>query len=125
MITTRRLLIVIALLLSPLLFGWAGDDAEEKAVQALKELEGRIVRDEKAPGKPVIEVLILDEATDENVKHLANFKELQKLGLLFSRDLTDTGLQHLAKLTKLQELSLQSTGLTDAGLKHLAKLKQL
>jgi len=72
----------VALLLLPCLSGSAGDDAEEKAVQAIKKLGGSIVRDEKVPGKPVIEVQMTDKGTDEDLKHLANLKGLQKVDLI-------------------------------------------
>ena len=52
MTPTRRLLTAVALLLLPSLSGSAGDNAEEKAVQAIKELGGSVVRDAKVPGNP-------------------------------------------------------------------------
>jgi hypothetical protein len=67
---TPRLLTAVALLLLPLLSGGAGDDAEEMSVQAIKKLGASVVRDEKAPGKPVIEVRLSDKVTDEVLKHL-------------------------------------------------------
>ena len=128
MTPTRRLLPAITLLLLPLLSASAGDDAEKKAIQAIKKLGGSIVRDEKVPGKPIIEVQIdvqsTDHWADEDLRPLAELKELQKLGIGFN-EVTDVGLKHLTKLTKLRELGLESTRVTDAGLKELVKFQQL
>ena len=49
------------------------DDAEDKAVEAVKKLRGKVTRDEKAEGKPVVAVdlrlsLVL---TDADLKELA------------------------------------------------------
>src|SRR5262249_44943465 len=100
MTPTRRLLTAVPLLLLPLLSGSAGDDAAEQAIQAIKKLDGRIVRDETVPGKPVVEACLTRELTDEDLKHLANLKELRKLDLGLT-NVTDAGLMHLTKLTKL------------------------
>src|SRR5262245_52231708 len=108
MTPTRRMLTAVAMVLLPSLSGSAGDDAEEKAVQAIKKLGGSVVRDERVPGEPVIEVQLANKVTDEDLKHLASLKELQKLDL-DTTAVTDAGLMHLTKLTKLKELGLRFT----------------
>ena len=73
------------------------DEAEDKAVAFVKKLGGSVDRDEKAPGKPVVEVF------------LSNTK------------VTDAGLKELAALKSLTDLNLSNTKVTDAGLKELQK----
>jgi hypothetical protein len=49
---------------------WA-DEAEDKAVQFIKELGGDVTRDDKAPGKPVVTVnLGKTQVTDAGVEEL-------------------------------------------------------
>ena len=71
------------------------DEAEDKAVAFVKKLGGSVDRDEKAPGKPVVEVF------------LSNTK------------VTDAGLKELAALKSLTQLDLGNTPVTDAGIKEL------
>ena len=77
------------------------DDAEDKAVAFVEKLGGRVTRDEKLPGKPVIGV------------HLS-----------FST-VTDVGLKELAPLKNLTSLVLAGTQVTDVGLKELRHSKTL
>ena len=67
-----------------------------------EEVRGKVTRDEKLPGKPVIGV------------HLS-----------FSAAATDVGLKELAPLKNLTSLDLAGTQVTDVGLKELAPLKNL
>ena len=55
-------------------------DTEDKAVAFIEKLGGKVTRDEKAPGKPVLEV-VLDgtELTDAGLKALAPLTNLTKL----------------------------------------------
>ena len=73
------------------------DDAEDKAVAFVEKLGGTVVRDEKAPGKPVVTV---------------------NLG---GKRVTDTGLKELAALKALTTVNLIGTKVTDAGVKELQK----
>jgi hypothetical protein len=101
------------------------DEAEDKAVKAIKKLGGRITRDEKAKGKPIVRVFLVGpKVTDAGLKHLAGLMWLTVLDLTDTK-VTDAGLKHLAGLKQLRELDLQDTKVTDAGLKHLAGLKKL
>jgi hypothetical protein len=100
------------------------DDAEDKAVAFVEKLaEGlgrEVIRDEKAPGKPVVEVnLVCTPVTDAGLKELAALKNLTTLHLGNTR-VTDAGMKELAALKNLTTLSLFSTEVTGTGLKELA-----
>jgi hypothetical protein len=78
--TTRRLLFCLALLLTPAAL--PADEAKGAAERAVERLKGRIVRDDKAPGKPVVAVdLSFRAVTDADLKHLAGLKDLRELDL--------------------------------------------
>jgi hypothetical protein len=82
----------------------ARDVIEERAVQAIQRLGGKVIRDEKAPGKPVIAVFLRTPAmTDAGLKELAELKQLRELDLTGSR-VTAQGLKELAGLQQLQTL---------------------
>ena len=117
------LLAGLLLLAAPPLFA---DDAEDKAVQAVMKLGGKVVRDDKDPAHPVVSVdLSLTKATDAGLKELAGLKGLQRL-VLDNTKVTDVGLKELAALKGLQTLDLNGCkGVTDAGLKELADLPGL
>ena len=69
-----------------------GDDAEDKAVGFVEKLGGKVARDDKAPGKPVIQVdLNSTNVTGAGLKELANLKNLTTLNL-GGTEVTDAGL---------------------------------
>src|SRR5215510_11853533 len=74
---------------------------EAAAVKAIEKLGGKVTRDDKLPGKPVVAV---------------------DLG---STTVTDAGLKELKELKTLQSLSLSRTKVTDAGLKELKEIESL
>ena len=122
--TTHRSLTGAALLLA--LVPWTAvcmraDEAEDKAVEAIQKLGGRITWDMKVKGKPIV---ILDltstNVTDAGLKHLAGLKQLQKL-VLNSTMVTDAGLKHVAGLKQLRELYLFRTKVTAKGKADLKK----
>jgi len=101
------------------------DDAEDKAVAYVKKLGGTVARDEKAPGKPVINVnLFSTKVTDEGLKELAPLKHLTLLAIRDAK-VTDAGLKELATFKNLATLYLNDTYVTDAGLKELTALRNL
>src|SRR5262245_48052181 len=101
------------------------DEAEERAVKAVRELGGVVWRDEQAPGQPVVRVLLGgSQVTDAALKEVAAFKNLQTLNLP-NTAVTDAGLKELATLTNLQTLDLYGTTVTAVGLKELAPLGNL
>jgi internalin A len=101
------------------------DEAEDKAVAAVKKLGGKVKRDDKDPAHPVVGVdLSRIKLTVEDMKELAALKNLQTL-ILWDTQVTDAGLKDLAALKNLQALNLGATQVTDAGLKELANFKEL
>ena len=61
------------------------DDAEDKAVAFVEKLGGKVTRDEKAPGKPVITVdLSVTQVTDAGLKELAPLQNLTALDLSYT-----------------------------------------
>src|SRR5262249_33436310 len=97
------------------------DEAEDKAVKAIQELGGRIARDQKAKGKPIIRVYLSGtDVTDGELKHLAGLQQLQMLDLM-STQVTNAGLKHLAGLQQLQKLFLVGTKVTGKGIADLKK----
>src|SRR5881398_2547136 len=98
--TLMRTMLVGAVILLACLSGAARAD-EASAVKAVENLGGKVTRDDKLPGKPVIGV---------NLGHTK---------------VTDAGLKEWKDLKQLTSLALNSTGVTGTGLKELADLKQL
>jgi serine/threonine protein kinase/WD40 repeat protein len=104
----------------------AAQDNESTAAAALEKLGAKISRDEKQPGKPVIEVILIGnkQVTDADLKHLRFFTNLERLHL-HDNQVTDAGLENIQNLRRLQILQLTHMQITDAGLKHLKELKNL
>ena len=101
------------------------DDTEDRAVEFVEKLGGRVIRNEKAPGKPVISLdLYNTQVTDAGLKELAGLKNLTDLVLVCKQE-TDAGLKELAGLQNLTYLELYSESVMDAGLKEFAALKNL
>jgi hypothetical protein len=105
--------------------------AEERAVQAILRLGGKVLRDEKAPGKPVIAVFLNTPAmTDAGLEVLGELRQLRELDLTGSR-VTASGLKELAGLQQLQTLHLGETqcfaprGWAPDFLEALVRLRQL
>ena len=121
-----RTILIGAVMLLACLSGAARAD-EASAAKAVENLGGKVYRDDKLPGKPVIGVHLHEiGVTDAALKELADLKQLTWLSLTVTR-VTDAGLKELAHLKQLTSLHLaeRSTGVTDAGLKGLKHLKQL
>lgn len=104
----------------------AAQDNENTAAAALEKLGAWIGRDEKQPGKPVVEVRLVGtkQVKDADLRHLNNFTSLQRL-YLNDNQVTDAGLENIQNLRSLQVLQLSHMQITDAGLKHLKELKSL
>src|SRR5262249_483428 len=94
---------------------------EEAAVKAVEKRGGKVRRDDKAPGKPVVAVDLRSTlTTDADLKVLKECKHLQVLDLGVT-SVTDAGLKELKELRQLQELDLSGTKVTDAGVADLQK----
>jgi len=113
---------LLGLSLAPILCWAAEPKADEaKAIAAIEKLGGRVTRDEKSPGRPVVEVNLWGtKVTDTGLEYLKELTRLQDLNLAGTR-VTDAGLVHLKGLTKLQGLHLRKAKVTDAGVKELLK----
>ena len=109
-----------AVMAAVLLAGPARAD-EEAAVKAVEKRGGKVRRDDKAPGKPVVAVDLRSTlTTDADLKVLKECKHLQVLDLGVTQ-VTDAGLKELKELRQLQELDLSGTKVTDAGVADLQK----
>jgi hypothetical protein len=104
------------------------DDAEDAAAKWVVEIGGMISRDDKAPGKPVIEVVLLTgnkKITNEGLKELKAFKNLKWLGVFGCEQISDEGMRHVKEVVSLERLALDHTSVTDAGFAELKDLKKL
>src|SRR5881409_2312039 len=119
-----RTMLIGAVMLLACLSGAARAD-EASAVKAVENLGGKVTRDDKLPGKPVIGVnLGGTKVTDAGLKELKHLKQLTSL-YLNNTQVTDAGLKELKDLKQLTYLDVAFTQVTDAGLKELKDLKQL
>jgi hypothetical protein len=97
----------------------------EKAITEIEKLGGRITRDEKNPGRPVIALMISNaKFTDAELLLVKRLPQIQRLSLLGTQ-VTDAGLKHLKGFTQLQRLRLWDSKITDSGLADLTGLPQL
>src|SRR5262245_20005031 len=117
----RALLVVLVLAVIP-----PGLRADEKAAEAaIQKMGGRVVRDSKKPGMPVVRVTLTGpKANDAAMKEVKNFPQLTYLHLGNAR-VTDEGLKEIKSLSELTTLNLNVTPVTDAGMKELKDLKKL
>ena len=99
--------------------------AEDRAAAEVKRLGGKVERDTKAPGKPVVVVRLgFTRVSDAELALLKGFTQLRELALGGS-NVSDAGLAHLKGLTQLRELGLSRTRVSDAGLAQLKGLTNL
>src|SRR5258708_24177 len=94
--TSRACVVMTALAVAVLTsVGKCGEESEEKALQAVEKLGGRITRSTKKDGNPIVAVDIArTKATDEDLKGLKEIKNLQTL-ILTDTAVTDEGLKEL------------------------------
>jgi hypothetical protein len=130
----RRTLSLLALVICVPALLYA-DEAEDKAVEALKRVGARVRVDKKSGTATKVD-FARKPVSDDQLKHLADLPKLREINLggvylrgsdnVFApRQITDKGLKHVAGLTELRSLMLDGTHVTDAGMKHLAGLKNL
>ena len=83
--------------------------AEERIVKKIEKRGGKVTRDDKLPGNPVVKVnLTGPKVTDTALKELKQLKSLQEL-YLFRAKVTDVGLKELKEIKSLQSLNLDDT----------------
>jgi internalin A len=83
MVQRLALVALLAALMTPALK--AEEDAEVKALATIKKLGGKVTRDETAPGKPVVQVVLsASKATDADLAQLKIFKQLKSLYFFIS-----------------------------------------
>ena len=118
-----RTMLVGAVMLLACLSGAARAD-EASAVKAVEKLGGRVARDDKLPGKPVVGVdFTRVQVTDAGLKELADLKQLTWLRLTDASDVTDAGLKELKDLKQLTSLDLSGTKVTADGVADLQKAR--
>ena len=81
------------------------DDAEDQAVKAVEKLGGKVVRDDKDPARPVVEVDLEQSwrVTDADLKELAVLKDLRKLVLFSCEGVTDASLEGTGRFSEVAE----------------------
>jgi hypothetical protein len=126
MILTPRAWAAAATLLALLTGGnLPADEAEDKAVEAVEKLRGKVARGGQAQGKPVVVVdLERSRAMGADRKQLVGLKQLRHLALDYTA-VTDAGLKEVVAFKQLQLLGLHGTKVTDKGLKELVALETL
>ena len=94
-----KTMLVGAVMLLACLSGAARAD-EASAVKAVENLGGKVTRDDKLPGKPVIGVnlggLRMGKVTDAGLKELKDLKQLTSLNL-YATKVTDDGVADFQK----------------------------
>jgi hypothetical protein len=110
---------------------------EERAVLALERAGATVVRDEKAPGRPVTEIHLSDPFEGAELEALRVLPRLKRLTLnrrevpdggpapVGLAELTDAELAPVAGLTGLEALDISGAKVTDAGLALLKRLTRL
>jgi hypothetical protein len=122
-----------------------------KAMAIIEKFGGKVIREEKDPERPVIEVTLQGTDADNGALEalrafpklkklnlsrctkvdnpgmawLEDLKELQVLNCSFCTHVSDGGMESIGKLTNLEELNLDQTQTTDLGLAKLKNLKKL
>jgi RNA polymerase sigma factor (sigma-70 family) len=95
--------------------------AEQKAIEALQAVGGRIILDKAQPGEPVVGVYLLSrDVRDEHLKHLKEFPGLKTLVL---PGLTDAAMKEIRGLKGLEHLRARPE--VKARLGDLGGLKKL
>jgi hypothetical protein len=126
MMTSRQTALIIPVLLLCLCIPVSAENAHDTAAELIKKKGGRIYRDKKTEGNPIVEVRFsyINDVFDADLKILKDLKSLQTLDLERT-NITDAGVREIGILKNLQTLRLDATKVTDACLKDLKNLKNL
>src|SRR5260370_24894002 len=93
-------------MLAVVILSGAARDDEADGVKVIQKLGGKITRDDKQTGKPVVEVnLIGTKVTDADLKELKELKQLKALHI-HSTQVTGVGFSELKELKQLTTLNL-------------------
>jgi hypothetical protein len=92
-------------------------DTPDAQVEALARTRGgTVVRDEKAPGRPITNVILVGaKLKDADLAPLAGITTLEAVSLGYNPDLTDAGLKELTALKGVEKILLENAKVTDAG----------
>ena len=114
-----------------------GADADEKAhhavpagldeVQAIREIEriaGKVLRDEKMPGRPVVSVDLTGRRLRHVLPAISCLRSLRVLNLA-ATDITEADLAELRGLDNLEQLDLAGLQITDAGISEIIRHRRL
>jgi Leucine-rich repeat (LRR) protein len=104
--------------------GLRADDAQRRALAALRELDPIVKVAQTEPCKPVVSIQFRPNAgnvTDDHLVHLKAFPALRCVELPNKSKVTDAGLTHLAALDQLDELNLNGTKVSAAGVVSFVK----
>lgn len=105
--------------------GGATTDEQQQAVALIQRLGGKVERDDKLAGQPVVRVdLSYTRVADSDLACLRVFDQLRRLDLSLNK-LSGAGFVHLQRLPALKTLVLSYTSFSDDSLAHVAKLAQL
>lgn len=102
-------------------------------LRSFRHLQTVQISGEVAPGKQLLclaecanlEALVVETATDADLRCVGQLKQLSRLILLGGHEITDEGLSYLRSLTNLESLDLAHSAVTGRGLGYLAELKNL
>src|SRR5947209_5505897 len=134
--TLMKTMLVGAVMLLACLSGAARAD-EATAVKAVENLGGKVTRDDKLPGKPVIGVnLPATKVTDAGLKELKHLKHLTSRNLVGTdgggegayegqKAVTQAGLKVKQELKQMIEVNVVCNEVTDVGLEEMQHLKQV
>jgi hypothetical protein len=93
----RHIALLVSLAVGLAGCGQAQAVREERAVNAVLKLGGKVTRGEKLPGRPIVEVDLGEtQVADSDLKNLKELKGLQTLWLCYTgTQITDAGLKEL------------------------------
>lgn len=99
---------------------------ESKAMEKIKLLGGKISRDDKLPGRPVVEVSFKQNKkfSYRYLRLLKPFSELTTLNVSGTQ-ITDAGMLEIGKFTSLTSLYISKAEISDVGVKELRHLNNL
>jgi hypothetical protein len=103
-----------------------GSDADQaRAVTAIEQLGGRLVRDAQRDGNPVVKAdLAGTRVSDRDLESLRGLSQLHHV-VLRGTGITDLGLPQVTTAGKLRNLELDGTAISDSGMPSIGRLISL